>query len=64
VSPINVYNLTLAAHNAYYANGILVFNSADALMLTLAEAGMMVSSSNRSWMYDDAPVMGVIAGTE
>jgi hypothetical protein len=30
------YNLTLAEHNAYYANGILVFNCGDALALTFA----------------------------
>jgi intein/homing endonuclease len=31
-----VYNLTLAEHNAYYANGMLVFNCADAFCLTFA----------------------------
>jgi len=36
VSPTATYNLTLAEHNAYYANGILVFNCGDALGLTFA----------------------------
>ena len=36
VRPTKVYNLTLERHNAYYANGILVFNCADALALTFA----------------------------
>jgi hypothetical protein len=36
VPPTLVYNLTLARHNAYYANGILVFNCADALAMTFA----------------------------
>ena len=26
VPPTRTYNLTLAEHNAYYANGVLVFN--------------------------------------
>src|SRR5215472_1072265 len=39
-------------------------DAADALMLTLAEQGLMVSSSNQSWLFDSTPVMGVIAGTE
>jgi hypothetical protein len=64
VSPTDVYNLTLAAHNAYYANGLLVFNSADALMLTLAQQGMMVTSSNQSWLFDTTPVMDAIPGME
>lgn len=64
VPPTNVYNLTLARHNAYYANGLLVFNSADALMLTLAQQGMMVTSTNTSWLFDSTPVMDPIAGME
>lgn len=36
VRPTPTYNLTLKKHNAYYANGILVFNCADALALTFA----------------------------
>ena len=39
VTPTAVYNLTLADHNAYYANGILAFNCADALCLTFHDAG-------------------------
>ena len=34
VSPTKVYNLTLDRDNVYYANGVLVNNCADALMLT------------------------------
>jgi hypothetical protein len=64
VPPTSVYNLTLARHNAYYANGILVFNSADALMLTLAQQGLMVTSANQSWLYDTQPVMSAIPGME
>jgi len=64
VPPTNVYNLTLAKHNAYYANGILVFNSADALMLTLAQQGLMVTSANQSWLYDTQPVISSIPGME
>ena len=36
VQPTVVYNLTLEKHNAYYANGVLVFNCADSLALTFA----------------------------
>src|SRR5215471_2826866 len=36
VPPTRTYNLTLAEHNAYYANDILVFNCGDALALTFA----------------------------
>ena len=36
VPPTRVYNLTLANHNAYYANGFLVWNCADALSFTFA----------------------------
>ena len=34
---VKVYNLTLDEDNVYYANGVLVENCADALLLTLAE---------------------------
>ena len=33
VEPTPVYNITLAQDNAYYANDILVFNCADALVM-------------------------------
>jgi phage terminase large subunit len=36
VPPVSVFNLTLDEDNAYYANGILVRNCADALALTFA----------------------------
>jgi hypothetical protein len=32
-SPVEVFNLTLLEHNAYYANGILVQNCADAIAI-------------------------------
>ena len=34
--PVSVYNLTLLEHNAYYANGLLVQNCADAYFVALA----------------------------
>lgn len=40
---VKVYNLTLDADNAYYANGILVANCADALALTFALPDMPAS---------------------
>lgn len=64
VKPTAVYNLTLARHNAYYANGILVFNSADALMLTLAEQSIGVTSEGHSGLFDPNPVMDTIPGME
>ncbi len=36
VQPTKVYNLTLDTDNVYYANGVLVANCADALVLTFA----------------------------
>ena len=36
VPPTPVFNLTLEEHNAYYANGTLVFNCADAICVTFA----------------------------
>jgi hypothetical protein len=36
VAPTRVFNLTLDKHNAYYANGVLVFNCADAIAVTFA----------------------------
>jgi len=32
-NPVPVYNLTLAEHNVYYANGVLVENCADSLLM-------------------------------
>ena len=37
---------------------------ADALMLTLAQQGLMVTSANQSWLYDTQPVMNGIPGME
>jgi len=39
-------------------------DSADALMLTLAEQGLMTTSEGGSGLFDAAPVMGAIAGME
>jgi hypothetical protein len=64
VPPTAVYNLTLQHHNAYYADGILVFNSFDALALTLAEQGLMVTSEEMSGLFDPNPLMDPIPGME
>jgi len=39
-------------------------DSADALMLTLAEQGLMTTSEQGSGLFDRMPVMGTIAGME
>jgi phage terminase large subunit len=64
VPTTGVYNLTLAKHNAYYANGILVFNSGDALCLTFAPAGMALQLGMGSQMNSRTPVRRSIAGME
>lgn len=44
---VNVYNITLDRHNVYYANGVLVKNCADALIMAFAPAvePMVISRS-------------------
>lgn len=42
---VSVYNLTLDDDNVYYANGILVFNCADALALSFAHPDQPASDS-------------------
>lgn len=47
-----VYNLTLDADNAYYANGILVANCADALALTFSIPEAPNSTGMPSWYQE------------
>ena len=44
--------------------GLPSCDHADALALTLAEHGMMVSSEGDSGLFDPVPVRGTIPGTE
>jgi hypothetical protein len=46
------------------ARGMSSPDSFDALALTLAEQGQMVTSEEHSGLYDPYPVMGIIPGTE
>ena len=43
----NVYNITLEKENVYYANGVLVDNCADSLMMALANPPEDVIDSTR-----------------
>lgn len=56
--------LTIESKESMRRRGLPSCDSADALMLTLAQQGMMVTSSNQSWLFDTEPVMGVIPGME
>ena len=46
------------------SRGLASPDAADALMLTLAEQGMMITSDGEGGMFDRMPVMPVIAGME
>jgi hypothetical protein len=56
--------LQIESKESMRRRGLPSCDSADALMLTLAQQGLMVTSANQSWLYDSAPVMGSIPGME
>jgi hypothetical protein len=56
--------IQVESKNQMRARGLPSTDFADALNLTFAQAGLMTSSSNAAWMFDSAPVMGAIPGTE
>lgn len=56
--------LTIESKESMRRRGLPSCDSADALMLTLAQQGMMVTSANQSWLFDTTPVMSPIAGME
>jgi hypothetical protein len=64
VPPTRVWNLTLLRHNAYYANGILVFNCADALIHTFAQAGLGIGTGMTAGLFDREPARMAFAPGE
>jgi phage terminase large subunit len=54
--------LTIESKESMRRRGLPSCDSADALMLTLAQQGMMVTSTNNSWLFDAQPVMDEIPG--
>jgi hypothetical protein len=56
--------IQVESKNQMRARGLPSTDFADALNLTFAQAGLMTSSTNAAWMFDSAPVMGAIPGTE
>ena len=56
--------LTIESKESMRRRGLPSCDSADALMLTLAQQGLMVTSANQSWLYDTTPVMGTVPGME
>ena len=56
--------LVIESKESMRRRGLPSCDSADALMLTLAQQGLMVTSANASWLFDNEPVMPVIAGME
>jgi hypothetical protein len=56
--------LTIESKESMRRRGLPSCDSADALMLTLAQQGLMVTSANQSWLYDTQPVMSAIPGME
>lgn len=56
--------LLIESKESMRRRGLPSCDSADALMLTLAQQGMMVTSANTSWLFDSNPVMDPIAGME
>lgn len=56
--------LTIESKESMRRRGLPSCDSADALMLTLAQQGLMVTSANQSWLYDTQPVMNGIPGME
>jgi phage terminase large subunit len=56
--------LQIESKESMRRRGLPSCDSADALMLTLAQQGLMVTSANQSWMFDTQPVMPPIAGME
>ena len=56
--------LTIESKEGMRRRGLPSCDSADALMLTLAQQGLMVTSANQSWLYDSTPVMDSIPGME
>lgn len=56
--PVNVYNLTLAEHNAYYANGILVKNCMIAVEgarrrgFTITKQRSAAAQASNQWLED------------
>ena len=54
--------LVIESKESMRRRGISSPDAADALMLTLAQAGMMVTSANNSWLFDQEPVMDYIPG--
>jgi phage terminase large subunit len=56
--------LVIESKESMRRRGLPSCDHADALMLTLAQQGMMVTSSNQSWLFDTTPVMDAIPGME
>lgn len=49
--------LVIESKESMRRRGLPSCDHADALMLTLAEQGLMVTSTNNSWLFDSQPVM-------
>ena len=56
--------LVIESKESMRRRGLPSCDHADALMLTLAQQGMMVTSANQSWLFDTTPVMDAIPGME
>jgi hypothetical protein len=56
--------LQIESKESMRRRGLPSCDHADALMLTLAQQGLMVSSANNSWLFDSQPIMDGIPGME
>jgi len=54
--------LQIESKESMRRRGLPSCDSADALMLTLAQQGLMVTSTNMSWLFDSQPVMDAVPG--
>ena len=54
--------LQIESKESMRRRGLPSCDSADALMLTLAQQGLMVTSANLSWLFDSQPVLDGIPG--
>ena len=54
--------LQIESKESMRRRGLPSCDSADALMLTLAQQGLMVTSANMSWLFDSQPVLDAVPG--
>ena len=54
--------LQIESKESMRRRGLPSCDHADALMLTLAQQGLMVTSANQSWLYDSTPVLDSVPG--